>query len=396
MAHPFHLNINRLITILAGLLCITACSGRSIQNPVPAVLRLQSGSSDIHGEISRLADPLIKSRKNVGMVVGIISPNQKEAIYAYGLSNLKEQVPMTTQHAFAIGSVTKSMLISLLRILDHKGMINLDDPLGDYLPGEFKCKDEKVRQITLLQLASHRSGLPREPLILTGLGRFINYLFTGENLYSHLTPKTIYEFLQNVSLSEPDAEPTYSNIGVGLLGHVLTLKTGKSIEQLLTEYVFLPLHMADTTLKPDEGYREKIATGYAGDQPYFISRNTPQKNWQFGPMMIGTGGGYSTANDLLQLLKAYLGISKTPLDEVLGHHVGKPPLGWDHTVLEEYQTQIFYFHGMIAGFNCYMGFEPESRSAVVVLQNNFNWVDKVGQNLLLTFSKRYRAIKNNW
>ena len=373
-----------------------ACSERSIQNPDAAIVRLQSGFSETRDEVSRLAEPLIRSHKNVGMVIGIIDHQQKQSFYAYGLSDQENKTAMITDNVFAIGSVTKSLLISLLRILDEKNIVKLDDQVGEFFPENFKFSDDKVKQISLYQLASHTSGLPREPLTLMSLGRFINYLFTGENLYSHLTKETVYSFLKEVELSEPDRDNhSYSNIGIGLLGHLITLKTGKKLEDLLRIHLLVPLGMKLTTLVPNGEYKKRLATGYSGDQPYFISRNTPLDNWQFSTMMIGTGGAYSTAHDLLNLLKAYLSISNTDLDYVLGHRGDKPPLGWDHSLINEHQVQIFYFHGMIAGFNCYMGIEPESRSAVVVMQNNFNWVDKVGQNLLLLFAKRARMLKKD-
>lgn len=379
---------------------MSACSNRILLDPDVSITRLSHGGT-LKDEVNRLVEPLIIDEQSAGIMVAVLDENEKVSLFPYGYKNLESRQPMTVDTLFGIGSVTKSMVVSLLLSLDSKGILSVNDTIGDLLPKHFILNDKRISQITFAQLASHTSGLPREPETLDGFISLINYLFTGNNIYSHLTDESVYDFLEEYKLPTNSVEnPNYSNIGIGLLGHFLTLKTGKTLESLLKQYVLAPLEMHNTViaLRPED--KLKLATGYAGDQPLFVSRNTPLENWTFSSVMQGTGGVFSTAKDLIKYLKAHLGKSETQLDSALlksrkifgkdeSHFI---TMGWYVDYLPKYEKNLYYYHGMISGFNCYIGFEPESNIAVVVLRNNFNWTDVVGHNLLLTLS-RYKELK---
>lgn len=350
-----------------------------------------------------LVKPLLEAESNVGIMVAVLDENERTHLYPYGYKNLESRQPITNDTLFGIGSVTKSMVVSLLLALDSKKLLSVNDTIGNLLPKSFVVKDERIREISFAQLASHTSGLPREPGSYEAFKSFINYLFTGENIYSHLTEKTVYDFLQEYSLpSDPAIEPAYSNIGIGLLGHFLSIKMNSDLENLLQTYVLEPLEMKNTVIALQPADTQKLATGYAGDQPLFVTRNTPQKNWELSKVMQATGAVYSTASDLIKYLKAHLGKSETQLDlalqksrKILGkddaHYI---TMGWYVDYLSQYNTTLYYYHGMISGFNCYIGFEPETKIGVVVLMNNFNWDDVVGHNLLLTLSRHNKLRKS--
>ncbi len=389
--------------MLLIIFLISGCSGRLILAPEASITRLAQGGG-WKNEVDRLVNPLIKSKENVGVVVAILDENQQTEIFPYGLRNKESQLPVNKETLFGVGSVTKSMVVSLMLVLNQRGILSIDDKIGDLFPADIQFKDPRIRDITFAQLASHTSGLPREPVKIESLIALIYYTFTNKNIYSHLTKEAIYNYLQELELpQDPVAEPTYSNIGIGLLAHFLTLKTGQDLESLLNQYLFKPLDMKHTViaLKPED--KARLATGYAGDQPKFIPRNTPLENWTFSSVMVGTGGAYSTAEDLIRYLKAHLGMSNTSLDVALqksrkilgqdGSHF--LTMGWYVDYLSEYGTYLYYYHGMISGFNCYIGFEPVSQVAVVVLRNNFNWEDVVGHNLLLRLSRYVSYKKSN-
>lgn len=405
MNHLFNKPFSRIIK-LSILLCsvalIISCSSRQLLNPQSSIERLSKGGN-WQSEVDRLAKPLIDSKTNVGLIVAIIDENQQTMIFPYGHKNLKIQNPITSGTLFAIGSTTKSLIVSLMLILDDLGIISVEDKIGDLLPDDLSFKDPRILDISFLQLASHTSGLPREPANFESLKKITTYFFTGKNIYSHLTQDSMYAFLEKHKLpKDPSTDSTYSNIGIGLLAHFLTLKTGHDLEFLLKKYLFTPLQMNDTKIFLDASNNINLATGYVGDQPLFIARNTPLKNWTFSSVMLGTGGVYSTAGDLIKYLKAHLGISNTPLDDIMqkshdilgrdGDHL--LTMGWYADFLPHYNKHLYYYHGMIAGFNSYIGFEPDSQVAVVVLRNNFNWDDVVGHNLLLRLSQ-YARFRNH-
>lgn len=381
--------------MLLILFLIFSCSSRQLLIPEESVTRLSHGIS-WENEVDKLVNPLIKNKENIGVVVAILDEHQKTTIFSYGHKNKENQLPTTGDTLFGIGSTTKSFVVSLMLVLHEQDVLFINDKIGDLIPADIQFKDPRVRDITFAQLASHTSGLPREPVNIESLAALIRYTFTNENIYSHLTEEAIYSYLQEFELPQDTIdEATYSNIGIGLLAHFLTLKTGKDLESLLNQYIFQPLDMQHTVIALKSEDNIRLATGYAGDQPLFIPRNTPLDNWTFSPVMVGTGGVYSTAQDLIKYLKAHLGKSNTQLDVVLqkSHKIlGQSnsyflTMGWYVDFLPEYKTHLYFYHGMISGFNCYIGFEPVSQVGVVVLRNNFNWSDVVGHNLLLRLSR---------
>jgi CubicO group peptidase (beta-lactamase class C family) len=386
-----------LLTVL-----LSGCSTRQLLAPDETVARLSQGGS-WKNEVDRLVNPLIESRDNIGVIVAILDEKQQVSIFPYGYKNDQDKTVITENTLFGIGSTTKSMVVSLMLALDEQGMISINDTIGELLPASFKLKDPEVNNITFAQLASHTSGLPREPFNLDSFTSLMTYFFTGDNLYGHLTEEAVYAFLQDFKIEkQPEGAPTYSNIGIGLLAHFLTLRTGQDLESLLKQYIFEPLDMQHTVIKLNSDDKARLATGYAGDQPLFIPWNTPLNNWTFSSVMLGTGGIYSTAPDLIKYLKAHLAKSKTQLDIILkqSHKIlGKDrahflTMGWYVEQLPQYDSNLYFYHGMVAGFNCYIGFEPETEVAVVVLRNNFNWHDVVGHNLLLRLS-RYAKFKKS-
>ena len=349
-----------------------------------------------------MAQPLIDKRENVGVVVSVLEESGRTSNYAYGFSDKEKQQLMTEDKIFGIGSVTKPLVVALLLALDNQGILSVNDPIGPFLPKDLVLTDPRVRDITLGQLASHTSGLPREPVQPQSLGALLNYVFTGDNLYARLTPQVLFDYMGEVELMDaPGQSARYSNIGVGLLAHFIVVKTGRDLDSLLKQYIFEPLGMNNTRLTYIAG-DEQYTTGYSGDQPYFIARNTPQPNWTFSSVMIGTGGGYSTGPDLIKFIRANLGQSGTYLDEVLKK--SRIPLGtsgdelltmgWYLKELPEYHTRIYYYHGMVGGFNCYIGFEPDAGVGVAVMRNNFNWTDTVGQNLVVRLATETFARRN--
>jgi len=186
----------------------------------------------------------------------------------------------------------------------------------------------------------------------------------------------------------------YSNIGVALLAHLMEIKTGRALPDLVAEKICRPLNMKDTTFYLDADQQKRLAVGHVGDQPGFLRRNTPMKSWDMGEIMRATGGLYSTVNDLLIFAKANLGMLHHPLEPRLIEtqlvQLKTPEedvaIGWLINHFDHNRVTLFYRYGMVSGYNSYIGLNLEKCIAVVVLSSNFNWDDKIGHNLLLRLS----------
>src|SRR5207249_49540 len=127
----------------------------------------------------------------------------------------------------------------------QRGEVCLDQPVGELLPASVKVPSKDGVAITLLHLTTQTSALPRMPDNFDPAD--------GANPYADYTPEKLYQCLATIELSrKPGEKYDYSNLGVGLLGHALSLKAGRSYESLLIERIFRPLGMKETKITLDD------------------------------------------------------------------------------------------------------------------------------------------------
>jgi CubicO group peptidase (beta-lactamase class C family) len=394
-------SVSRLIGIgclMCAVVGLSACGNLS-SNIVAAnraeLDALYARHYDLQELADKLARPLTDSGENVGIVIGVLDESGGRHVYSYGRKSLASSERPDGDTIFAIGSLTKPIVTMLLNELIADGTIDPAETVGEILPEQTEFTPA-AKAITLYQLANHASGLPRQPINFTMFKSLVHYAFTGDNIYRHLDKAALYSYLSEF---DPDADEVdtyhYSNIGLGLLGHLLEVKTGKSLSALLSERMFRPLGLADTGYALDPTKAPRLAMGYVGMSPFFLPRNTPMPYWEMDDTLKGAAGLYSTANDLLTFAQYRIGLDGIPIVNVPVSRglfdFGKPQLhavslGWDIDEFEDNERIIFQ-HGMIAGFTAYLGIEQEKRLAVVVLYNNFDWDDQIGHTLLLTLAR---------
>jgi serine-type D-Ala-D-Ala carboxypeptidase/endopeptidase len=168
-----------------------------------------------------IANNISNSNIPVSIVIGIISPNGTQ-VSGYG--NISKANPTTVDGntIFDIGSVTKTFVSTVLVDLVNQGVVKLSDPLEQYLPSNVTVPSYDGYKITLEDLATHTSGLPYWP--------------PGWIWNKYYTTQQVYEFLSNSTLeNEPKTKAECSNIGMGMVGHALSLKMGVPLIQLIEE-----------------------------------------------------------------------------------------------------------------------------------------------------------------
>ena len=160
-----------------------------------------------------LRDRVDLYKKSVGMVVGIVNSRERKVV-AYGKTDLEGDTEVGANTVFEIGSVSKVFTGTLLADAVKRGELRLEDPVSRFLPESVTVPSKDGKEITLLDLATHRSGLPRMPTNFKPAD--------PQNPYADYTVANMYEFLSGYSLTRPVGEAfEYSNLGAGLLGHVL-------------------------------------------------------------------------------------------------------------------------------------------------------------------------------
>ncbi len=354
----------------------------------------RAGSESLQRQVDALVEPLIASGQTPGMVVGVLLPDGSTQFFGYGATERGGERP-DADTLFAVGSLSKGFLAAITALLVEDGTLSWDDTLGDLLPPATPLSAD-ARKITLLQLATHTSGLPRQPFNATTLTQFVHYLFSGQSFYRQFNRRFVLDYLADFDAGDA-GEPQYSNIGYGLIGHILELRTGLSIDELLERRLTDVLGLACTGYAADElpCYATR-AHGHAGDQPKFVRRGKAVPDWRFTHFMRGSAGLHSNARDLLAFAAAHLKGAATPfdaaLDDALKVRFARPKeaaaLAW---IADDVGgRRINYQIGLVAGYTSYIGIDAERGSAVVVLQNSFNWSNDIGHKLLLRLARDTR------
>lgn len=321
-----------------------------------------------------LQERVEKSKRNVGIVVGLVS-SKGMRIISYGKPALDSRAELTGDTVFEIGSVTKAFTSILLAEMAARGEVSLNDPLSKYLPKTVKTPSRNGREITLLDLATHTSGLPRLPGNLNPAD--------PNNPYADYTVKQLYEFLSGYTLDRDVGEKyEYSNLGAGLLGHILALRAGVDYETLVMTRILKPLGMENTRVRLSPQMQARLAKGY--DQG-----GSPVTVWDF-ETLTGAGALRSTVNDMLKFLAANLGINRSALlpamqkAHAMQKATGTPNLsmglGWH--ILSNFGTEITWHNGGTRGYHSFVGFDKKKGLGVVVLSNSANAIDDIGLHLL--------------
>jgi len=313
----------------------------------------------------------------ISMVIGIIGPNGTQ-VYSYGNVSKENSTNVNGDSIFYIGSITKTFTTSLLVDMVKHGLINLDDPIEKYLPDNVKVPSYNGHKITIEDLATHTSGLPDFP--------------TNWNRNQSYTNEQVYSFLSNITLqSEPGGFANYSDFGMGLLGHILSIKAGSSYEELVKHKILNVLGMDSTGIAMNSSsviypdiIKSRLAIGHSGGQEIGL---------EFIPEALQPAGAlYSTVNDLMKYLSANMGIIKTKINDILQEthlirsEYQQPPatrataelfssnktlsasyvgLGWfiDTNLGEE----IIQHSGSIDGYSSFIGFNTEKQVGLIEL-----------------------------
>ncbi len=171
---------------------------------------------------------------------------------------------------FEIGSITKVFTATLLADMALRGEVALGDPVSKYLPASVHMPVYDDHPITLLDISHQNSGLPRLP----------NNLQPKDptDPYADYTVAQLYAFLSGYTLTRaPGAQYEYSNLAVGLLGHVLALRANMSYEAVLKQRVLEPLGLTHTiiTMTPAAGARLAVGHDASGREvPSWHSADT--------------------------------------------------------------------------------------------------------------------------
>ena len=302
-------------------------------------------------------------KRDVGIVVGIVDERGSRVVSCGKMDNGSvEEVNGDT--LFEIGSITKTFTALLLQDMIERGEMKLDDPVAEYLPKSVRMPTRNGKEITLFHLVTHTSGLPRNPENLDPK--------RADNPLAEYTAEKLNACLSGCKLTrQPGAKFEYSNLGSGLLGHVIALKAGTDYESLVADRICRPLKMESTRITLTPELKARIATGH-NQFGYAVSNMDFQSQ-------VGCGGLRSTANDLLKYVAANTGLAPSSLTTLMEKtHLVRfqsviPPvnvaLAWG-VGLDPQGRKIVSHGGATYGYRAFAGFDKTRRRGVVVLSNS--------------------------
>lgn len=348
---------------------------------LPSVQAVAGEGASVREIMEGLGQAFLERPENVGVVIGALYDGKRE-IVALGQDSKREDAqPVDGETLFEIGSISKPLTSLLLAEAVRRGELTLDDPLAKFLPPEVKVPKVDHQEITLLQLATHHSGLPRVPptVQVWRAGAFDLLLM---NPYTGLGSAEQDRALTMVARATPSrpGKYAYSNFAYTLLGRVLAINSGQSFEALFAERIAQPLGLKRTGPgypTPEQG---RMAIGHDGGDE--------AASWVAGPIR-GAGGIVSNAEDMLTILEAHIQPEESPLGESIqlalqprgkmndqGVQIG---LGWIIA-----RNDGGYMHdGGTGGFRSYTAFQPATGVGVVVLSNSTDGaVNDVGRKII--------------
>jgi CubicO group peptidase (beta-lactamase class C family) len=282
---------------------------------------------------------------------------------SFGSLRLTTHQPATPDTLYNIGSVTKTFTAMLLMILRDAGTVALDDEVTEHLPDGLKMRRKRGIP-TLLQLATHTGGMPRDAANRSKQGYGVQDLYKG---------------LATARLERPTGKQwSYSNFGYDLLGHAMEHAAGESFEDLLKKHIFEPLGMRDSKIVLGDEDLDRFAAHYWIED----SQRTERPRWVWTEV-AGSGGISTTLNDMTKYVGFMLEggdaaggpLSSSSLEEILGAPIAEGPDGqltqriaW--MGFNTAEKGPWYIHGgEVDGHSAYVSFSPKLELGIVVLSN---------------------------
>jgi CubicO group peptidase (beta-lactamase class C family) len=288
------------------------------------------------------------------LVFGVVDGDKSE-VMAFG--KLGDGKAPDGDTLYEIGSVTKTFTATLLAQAVLSGRVTLGTPVAQLLP-DFKIPSRGGKEITLGELATQHSGLPRMPS---------NFLPKDPaNPYADYDAAKLKTFLAEYELRrDPGAAYEYSNLGFGLLGYALAQLNHTTYRAMTDEEIIKPLGMTMSGTAFTEAMRAHLAPGH-------LYTGEAAKNWDLDAL-ASAGAIRSTANDMQRYLKANMGIDGSPLAAAMKlaqqprRNIGKINrigLAWMTT-----NKGIVWKDGQTGGYRSFLGFTADGRRGVVILAN---------------------------
>jgi beta-lactamase class C len=368
-----------------------------VEKDISAVVDPNPYTQKVLSQYEEFIERAIRAGTSPGAAVAIVKDSSIIYLKGFGLKQVGEPDSINTNTVFRLGSVSKCFASVLAGTLVSDHVFNWDDPLIKYLPDFALKSKESTEKLTVRHVLSHTMGLPYHA--------FTNMIEERASL------DTLFRDLRYLDLiGEPGKVYSYQNVGYSLIGEVIKATTHKSFEEALTEKVFRPLHMKNSSASYDAMVNNSnIAKPHLFTQKHWVSIPVSDTYYDVTP----AGGVNASIADMALWLKALLGndqevLTSATLDQIFEPQIRaisknrnfwkwKRPkasyyaLGW--RVLTFKNDTIEYHGGYVNGYRSEVAVDRKNRIAICVLTNSAgNLADQSIPEFLAHFSQQADSI----
>lgn len=304
-------------------------------------------------DVSKWIEEQVSGPETLSIAAARIDGDELET-FAYGPIDGDSDRSADSGTRYQVGSLTKPFTNLLLAEMVEAGEVGYDTTVASLIGDEVEFTNPDVGGITLLQLATHTSGLPRLPANLDIRNPAQPYAGYGEDELLAAAGSA----RNRQRLGDHYA---YSNFGTGLLGYLLGRVHGGGYEAALRERVLEPLGLSETGFDPETNR----AAGFSGGEIV--------QDWTFDAL-AGAGALWSSVDDLVRLARIHLGLIENPLDHAIAddRKIVEPEAGgfaltrvWH--VADSPEGRVYWHNGGTGGFGSFFGFRPANGEALILL-----------------------------
>lgn len=303
-----------------------------------------------------------------GFTVGVIVDDQVVLKKAYGFQNLQKKEALSTASDFHMASVSKPFAATAILQLVESGKVNLDSTIAHYLP-YFKMNDNRYKKITLCQILNHSSGIPD----------VTDYEWDKPKSGDKAAEDYVKSFFDKGLDFEPGSQFNYSNSAYNILADIIAKVSGVSFEQYMHDHIFIPAGMAQSSFLLSDIKPNRIALPYIiGNDLELIEAPVYPYNRIHAP----SSTLHSNLDDMMKWAQLFLNKGKIQGHSLISEKTWENMIQPRFKVNEEFNvclswftinigSKTIYFHsGGDTGYRTFVGFEPKSKTAVVLMGNH--------------------------
>jgi CubicO group peptidase (beta-lactamase class C family) len=308
-----------------------------------------------------------------GLTVGIVSGPNLVWTKSYGLADVANARAATTDTAYRIGSITKQFTAFMLLQLVQEGRVRFSDPVEKFFPeiNQVKGRYPGAPPITLIQLATHHSGLSEEP-------ENVEQFTTGP---VRQWEQTLIAALPELKYAaEPGTHFIYSNIGYAILGATLSRAAGVSYTDYIRDQVFGPLGMQHTRFEPDEQMLSALAKGYVLHDGVADPKPSAVESKNGRGYKVPNGAVFTTISDMARFVAFEMGygpeivltrkaLLESQSEMFWADDTGSNGYGIALMLVRKGNIAALGHGGLVAGFLSGEYFDPSSHLGIIFLRN---------------------------